>query len=334
MKMNFPYTGAEVTAMINLLQPRLRWLSSTAIFGVTKGVSTTNVGVGINKNGIISVLEKRARGSKGQSLAKDSQSLVYIEIPHFPTESVLQPSDIQDMMRVDQSGSTPLTFDDELMKRLAKFRQAHDLTRERLRWGAIKGQLEDKNGSILDLYEALGATKKTIDFALGDAGTDVKEKCAEVADHVARELKGEVFDRIEVPVGKDFFNKLRDHDSVKEAYGQWQHSTKLTDPTTTPFPFGELDFRVVREYYPDKNGDLQPVVDPDKGHPILHGTTDLYVDHNGPADRMSMVNEPGQDIVLSVESLKHDKGVEIEGESNPLPICTQPGAIPELVANA
>jgi major capsid protein E len=331
MKINFPYTGVELTTSINLTPSLPRWLSSLGVFGISKGVSTTVVGIGISADGRVVILEKKPRGDKGQALGSKSQQKRFIEIPHYPATATITPDDLQDMLKNAESEMTSVTFEDEMMDMLADLRSSHDLTREKLRWGAVKGMLADASGDILDLYSVLGQNQTTINFALDTAGTDVKAKCAAVVEHVSKNLKGESFTGIEVPVGKTFFDKLKNHSSVKEAYGQWSHSTQLTDPVDIPFNFGGLNFRRVLEYYPNKNGEPTPVIDDNKGHPILLGTRKLYVDHNGPAHHISMVNQPGQDIVISEKILDHGEGVELKSQSNPLPVCTQPGAIPQLL---
>ncbi|WP_417831701.1 major capsid protein [Terasakiella sp.] len=325
--LNFPFTSLEMTTAINRLPPKNKWLSNTGIYGVTKPVSTAVVLVGINEEGTVGLLTNSPRGSEGEIITKDAKHKVAISVAHFPSRDIITPGDIQGMQELAASGMVDTTFEDEFIKRLEKLRKYHDTMREYMRIAASRGVLRDKKGEMLSLFDVFGMEQTTIAFNLDNEATDVKAKCADVQDHIAEKMGDADYGKIEVPVGRTFFDKLRNHASVKEAYSLWANATGFTDPVDKPFEFGELSFRVVRGTVGG-----EPFVPATEGYPVIMGADGLYIDHNGPAHSVKAANQPGVDIYLTTKDLDHEGGVEIKAQSNPLPLCTNPAAIPKLTA--
>lgn len=322
---NIPFTSLEITTAVNRSKPQNKWLSATGIYGSPIPVKSTVVIVGITEDGTVGLLENTARGDEGQHVGKNFKHKVPIEIPHFPTRDVITPDDIQGMQELAASGMVDTTFEIEFAKRLAMLRKHHDTMREYLRITASRGVLKDKSGELVNLYDAFGMEQTTITMGLEDSGTDVKAKCADIADHIADKMGDVDYDRIEVPVARDFFDAFRDHGSVKESYSLWSHATGLTDPVDKSFEFGGLYFRTVRGTVGG-----QPFVPAGEGYPVIIGAEGLYIDHNGPAHSTKMANKLGVDIYITSEDLDHEAGTELKAQSNPLPLCTNPAAIPKL----
>jgi hypothetical protein len=51
--------------------------------------------------------------------------------------------------------------------------------------------LDADNSVIENYFAAFGVAKKTVNFALGNAATDVRGKCMEVVRHIEDNLMGE-----------------------------------------------------------------------------------------------------------------------------------------------
>ena len=172
---NFPYTARDLTMSIDVLPNLYGRLNQENLFP-SEGVSTKLVEVRF-RNGFITVLPARERGNPGTVGKGPNEDAVYLEIPHIPHLDYLTPDDVQDMFAF---GANPLrlkTPDDALNEKLQAIKNKHAITREYMRMAALKGVIMDGEGSILhDLFERFGIVKKSINFALNVADTNVKEK--------------------------------------------------------------------------------------------------------------------------------------------------------------
>lgn len=140
-------------------------------------------------------------------------------VPHIPHDDVILPQDIQGIHAFGATDAAdPLA---QLMeRRLARMRMKHAQTLEFMRVNALRGQLRDGAGAVLyDWHAEFGITRKTVDFVLGTAGTEVAEKCREVLGHMETNLRGGA--RSSGPQSwsaPEFWDKLVKHASVKDAY--------------------------------------------------------------------------------------------------------------------
>jgi len=76
-----------------------------------------------------------------------------------------------------------------------------------------------------------------------------------------------------------------------------------------------------------------PAVATGKGHAYPTGTQDTFKTWFAPPDTVAAANEPGEEIFVSSEVLKHGKGVELWSESNPLAICKRPEVLVEVTTS-
>jgi hypothetical protein len=343
---NFPYTATDLTEQINRIPNSYGLIRAMGLYNEESVISTI---VEIRReNGILRVLPAKDRGAPGTPAERETGDTIFLEVPHFPDLDLITPQDIQNMMIVAARTRRPATVDDELAKRLANIRANHDITLEYLRMGGLKGLILDGNGATLyNLYDVFGITKKTVDFALGTATTDVISKCDEVFQSVATNLKGEVMSRVEVLVDSGFFNKLIQHAKVQQywvtnqagvaALAQMER-TELGGQFGRIFDFQSLRFR---EYYgsaPVRNAttgakESAPFLAAGYGAAYPVGTRDTFTTFFAPANQMQFVNTPGQSIYISPEVLKHGAGIELKSESDPLPICKRPEVLVEVLTS-
>ena len=62
------------------------------------------------------------------------------------------------------------------------------------------------------------------------------------------------------------------------------------------------------------------------------GVADLFITRFAPADYMETANTLGLPKYAKQEALRMNRGLEIEAQSNPLNLCTRPGAIIKITA--
>lgn len=342
---NFPYTATDLTEQVNRIPNSYGLIEAMGLFDV-EGVISTVVEIRI-EDGVLRVLPAKERGAPGTPGQRETGKTIFMEVPHFPDIDLITPQDIQNLMILVGRSKRPATLDDEMAKRLRNIRNNHDITREYLRMSALKGLLKDGNGvTLYDLYEVFGQTKKTIDFKLGTAGTDIIDKCGELFQHIAENLKGETMSGVEVLIDPKFFTRFVQHAKVEKYWTGHQEGVtaiaraereRLGGQWGRIFDFQNIRFR---EYYGsapvrDANNDVvnERFIEANHGHAFPVGTMDTFKTWNAPADDIRFVNTVGQDIYISPEILKHGAGIELKSESNPLSVAKRPEVLVEIFSS-
>ncbi len=142
-------------------------------------------------------------------------------------------------------------------------------------------------------------------------------------------MGGVPFQRIEALVGSNFYDKITGHQLVRESYRLWaanQASFGDNDFRKRGFTYGGVTFFEASEVV----GGLT-MVDADKAHVFPVGPG-IFTEYAAPANWMSTVNTYGQPYYAQMEVLPHDRGIYVEGQSNPLMICNFPEALVEITA--
>jgi hypothetical protein len=337
---NFPYTAVDLTEQINRIPNSYGLLAAMGLFSSEGSISTV-VEVRI-EDGIIRVLPAKERGAPGLLAQQGTGKSLFFTVPHFPEMDLIKPADIQNRLAAQGRSRVPVTLDDEIARRLLKIRTDHAVTLEYVRMGALKGVIVDGDGTTLyNLFTEFGIVKKTVDFVLGTATTDVIAKCEEVSDHIITNLKGEVSDGVEIQVSSGFFNKLIQHAKVEKYWVQTQSAQELIRLERDRlggnwgrvFDFQNVRFRENKTTFPVKSGGSLtsvPAVAANKGHAYPTGTMQTFKTWFAPADTLEAANAPGDEIFVSPEILKHGKGVELWSESNPLALCNRPELLVEV----
>lgn len=343
MPFNWPYSNVALTGTINRL-PNLYGLINSLNLFPSRSIANTVVEIRF-EDGQIQVLPATARGAPPSVSAKDTGKTIYLKVPHFPHLDTITPADIQDMITVEGDQFRPRSAEEELAKRLQRVRMKHDITREYLRMGALKGVVKDGTGqTLVNLFTAFGITKKQVFFDLSNANADIKEKCDEAVDHVAKNLKGEMMQGVSAIVSTGFFNDFTQHPKVEKFYLQHAAALNLANMTRDPlsaygrrFTHEGITFIEYKGFASVRNGDTvtsEPFVADGLGHAFPEGTMDTFATYDASPDHMDMVNKPGVEIFITQEELKHGQGIEIKSQSNPLPVVRRPELLVEFSSAA
>lgn len=205
-------------------------------------------------------------------------------------------------------------------------RAEHDVTREHLMIGAIKGKLIDADGtSVLeDFFDRFGITEESVNFALDVDATKVRIKCLEVKRHIEQALGAAMYTSIHALCGADFFDAFISHPDVEKAYERWQNGEFLRNDPRSGFRFGDI----VWEEYRGKVGDVE-FIDAETARIFPVGVNGLFRTYNAPADFMETVNTVGLPYYAKSEMEDFDRGIKLHTQGNPLMICTRPEALVE-----
>ena len=327
--LNEYFTLESLTESINLLPNLYGRVNDAGIFQ-EKGITTRTVVIE-EKNGVLKVLGSKPLGAPGQEKEHGGRKVRTFPVPHIPLDDVILPADYQDV-RAFGSQSQADVLGDVLAERLQAMKNSHDLTREYLKLGALKGLIKDGDGNtIADLFTAFEIGKKTVDFELDVDTTDVTAKCREVLRHIEENLQGEVMDHVHAYADSDFFDALITHPNVEKFYVNWQGAAELAkqDPRKG-FSFGGITFEEYNGTVTLMDGSSEKLIASGYGHCFPFGALQTFFCYNAPADFNETANTVGLPYYAKVEERKMGRGLDLHSQSNPLPLCVRPGVLVEI----
>lgn len=345
-----PYTDVDLTEEVNRV-PNTFGLLNALNVAPSEGKASKYVRIEF-RDGEIYVLAAKDRGGPADVGGEESENGIILEIPHFPHLDKISVDDVDGQLEVINGQITPASIDRELTRKLVTIRQKHSITREYVRLGMLKGLIKDGRGRTLyDLYDVFGITKKTIDFALGTAGTNIREKCEELSDYVMSNLRGETMTGVEAIVDTKFFGKLIAHEKVEKFWVQAQNAglhtrlerERLGGNWGRVFEFGEITWREYKGGLPVRNGNGEVITEKNvadnTGHAYPAGTQSMFRTFDGPFYHMNRVNQApsegdvGEPILITTKELDHGEGYEIKSQSNVLAVCKQPECQVEVITS-
>jgi hypothetical protein len=284
--------------------------------------------VGVEElNEIATLLPTLAWGAPGTPGSTDKRGGYAFNIPHIPHVDVVSPEDVQSV-REFGSEDALRTAATAVANKQRRMKNKIDLTREYMRATALAGTAKDGAGATLyAYYTAFGITQKVVDFALGTATTDVRGKCAEVFRHLEDNAKGAAFSGVGALCSPAWFDKFVKHAKVEEAFKYFNTTQPLSGDFRRGFTFGGVTFVEYNATVTLADGSTTAAM-------ITSGDVLFYplgaaigVMVNAPANYMETVNTIGQPYYSKSEPKKFGKGVDLEVQSNPLPILLRPDLV-------
>lgn len=329
------YSLTTLTAAINKLPNKYGLLEQMNLMPI-RSLSTRTFTVE-EKNGILHLLPTRPWGSPGYQNTSGKRKTRTFQVPHTPIEDSLLASDVQGVRQFGTE-NTATPFDVKLSEKLQEMKDKIDVTMEWRRWGALKGQILDGDGTsvIYDLFTEFSLTKKTIDFVLGTSTTDVRAKCMEVKRWIEDNLLGERFTRIHVFVSPEFFDKLTSHANVVKVYQNWAAAQeKLGGDVRSGFEFGGILFEEYRGSVSsiDSAYTTRRHLAANYGVAVPLGTASMFATWAAPADFVETVNTLGKPYYSKMEPMKFNRGFDMHAQSNILPFCMRPDLIVEVMTS-
>ncbi|AZC23224.1 major capsid protein [Pseudomonas sessilinigenes] len=312
------FSVSSLTAAINEQEYLPGRISSLGLFR-EEGIPT--VTVQIEKDGDTLVLVPAGdRGTSGLVVPGTKRTMIPFNTVHLPQRFSIKADEIQGI-RAFGTRSELQAVQDVVNKRLARARRQLDATHEFQRMGALNGQILDADGktSLLDIYKSFGVIRKKLPMGLGNPETELRVRAGEALDMQEDALGSITSTGSRAFCGKNFWNKLIVHRSVKETYLNTMQAASLRGDARESFEFGGI----VWERYRGKVAGVSFVQD-DKALLIPEGVPDLYISSFAPADYMETVNTEGLPYYSKIEPLPFNKGIEGEAQSNPLHLCTRP----------
>lgn len=317
--------SVELTAAIQRTPFNPGQIAKLKIFSEA-GVATTSVAIDMLDN-VLTMLPTSPRGGVG--VAHNSgrpRSMLTVEAVHISTVSAAYADEVQN---VREFGGTGLDTPEALVKRkLQGMKEALEVTLEQHRAGAIRGLVQDTDGStLLDTYAAFGISQVVYPMDLGGTGNLVNKTIG--AERLCQAALGGLD-----PSGflalcsPGFMDSLR-------ANGYYDSALRFAAPRTmlagyqSGITVGDTTYIEVRS-----SPGLPAKVPAGEGYLIPLGIDDLFITRFAPGDYVSTVNQPGLPAYVQSQPMGMDKGYRLEAQSNHVSICTRPACVIKLTAAA
>lgn len=330
------FADDRLTESINIPPYRTGRPAQLGIFA-DEPIATTYVRLGYTSDEI-TIIPARERGGESNLNMRGDRQGVMIEIPHFPLDDKITPSDLQNLYAWGEEAVFE-TLAGVVNRKLDSIRSKHDATHAHLDWGALNGMVIDAEGKLLlDLYDKFEIAQTVISFDLNVDTTDVAAKNRQAKAAVRKALRGTASTGMIALAGPEFFDKYVGHKFVRESLAAYPSGAinPSRDDVQDTFGFAGLRLeRIDEEFnYRQPNGTFlaRPAVADDEAILIPLGTPH-FKRYIAPPDTISDANRaprPTDKIFISTEELKHGKGEEVHSESNVMPICTRPDLMVKL----
>jgi len=314
------FSLVSLTKAINLLPRTPTRLGDMGIFR-EEGITTLTVMIE-EKNGQIALVPETRRGAPGTVVKPEKRTARTISVGHIQTDDGIDADDVLGV-RAFGSESTEEVIATKVNNRLQAMRSYLDVTREYRRARALQGQILDADGStvLVDLFTEFGVSEQSVDFPFTTATTDVRGKIMAVKRALEDAVGNTAMIRnVRAICGPTWFDALTSHQNVKEAYANWSTNEMLRADLRDAFQFGGVLFE---EYRYTVSGNKFIADDEAR----FFAEADIYGEYFAPADYMETVNTVGLPMYAKSEPRKMNKGVDLEAQTNPLPLCFLPASL-------
>lgn len=315
-----------------------------AFVGIGEGVATTSVVIE-SLDQQLSLIPTTLRGAPAPLESRDKRKAVQLAVPQIKLEDTILADSVQN---VRDFGTGELVGVDTVVNRqLGRMALRHDLTLEHHRLGALRGVIHDADGSVLvDLFAELGvmnslgeAAPETFDFPLDDysgvgVSNSIRTKCQAVQRYMRRHAKTIIPASAKVWAfcGDDFFDKLLEHPSVKNAYDGYAAAKQALGDS---YAFGIFEFGgIFFENYQGTDDGSTVAIAPDECRFFFTSVPGLYAEYFAPGDFMETANTLGIPRYAKLApDARFNRYVELHTQQNPLPLCLRPATLVRGVAD-
>lgn len=278
------------------------------------------------------------RGAKASTQGKERVADTFaLTLAYFKHADRLTNEDIQSWRQV---GSTlEETLAHATAEKMEDMKRAVDQTDEYMKLQALKGIFKTPDGRVMaNMFTEFGVSQTSIDFLLGTSTTNIDQKLRQLKTAVATNvMNGGAISGVEVLVDPVFFDKLISHAAIKNAYQFYVNNGKqlLRDDLSEYMKWGIMDsfeFRGVNFVSYDAtfnlpDGTTEVAFADSTGTAFARGVKDLFRGYNGPSNKLSAANQPGQELYWRTKVDASDEFVEFELEKAPLFFATKPKSL-------
>lgn len=328
-----PFELVDYTEELLLVPNKWGLINELGIFS-GEGVSQHSVTVE-SAEGTLGLVTDKVRGERNNVNKDDTRALRSFAIPHFPLDDAIKPQDVQGKRAYGQPDAAE-TEAAVIARKLERIRMNHAVTLEAARAYALTtGNVYAPNGTVAgNFYTDFGVTRKSIDFVLGTSTTDLTAKSEEAISHIQDNiLSGEVVSNVVVLCSPQFFGKLINHATLKDAYKYYSSTQeplrqRLGSGLYRRFVHGGVEYVEYRGSY---NGNV--LIPAGEAYALPMGTADMFKTYFSPANKFSHVNTIGEQAYVFTYRDAKDEEVTVQSESNFLNLIRRPAAVVQLTTS-
>lgn len=293
-----------------------------------EGIAQNSVTVE-SSNGTLGLVLDQPRGARNNVNTDDTRTLRSFPLGHHPLDDALTPQDLQGK-RAYGSATDADTEAAAIARKLERIRRNHAVTVEAARaYSIVNGAIWAPNGTVSgNFYTDFGVSQKSVDFVLGTGTTDLTAKSEEVIAHIQDNvLTGEVVSGVTAICSPEWFAKLINHATVKEAYKYYSSTqeplrNRLGSGLYRRFVHGGVEYIEYRGSY---NGTrLIPV---GEAYFLPTGTADMFITYYGPCNKFAFTNTIGESAYAFTYRDPKDEQITIQSEHNALHLIRRPAAV-------
>lgn len=278
--------------------------------------STTYVSVERRDNQLM-LVDNVPRGTPGLPVSESRKPPKAFHMLHLPKHDIVLADDVQNLRAFGKS--TALMVAERVNEKLAAMKADIEYTREHLMLGALMGKIVDAKGNeIVDIYNEFGLKRQSFDWTADDG--NINALIDKAKQTMSKKRGGEVIKGYTVLCGAEFLEKITYHKSLHELYVRYQDG-KVYREGDTDVAFSHKGINFVLYDHEFESG--LKLAD-NQGIWIPNGTTNTFKEYFAPADKSATVNTLALPYYASREPLAHDKGWDLEAQSNPLPMVLRP----------
>lgn len=327
------YDLTDLTPELQLIPSTWGLINELGIFS-DEGISQNTVTVE-SSNGTLGLVLDQVRGARNTVNTDDTRTLRSFAVPHHPTDDSVTPQDIFGK-RAYGSADQAETEAAVIARKLERIRRNHAITVETARAYAItNGAIWAPNGTVAgNFYTDFGVSQKSVDFVLGTSTTDLTAKAEEVIAHIQDNIQsGEVITGVTCLASPEFFAKLINHATIKDAYRYYSSTqeplrNRLGSGLYRRFVHGGVEYIEYRGAY---NGTrLIPV---GEAYFIPNGTQDMFKSYYAPCAKFGFLGTTGETAYAFTYRDPKDEHILIQSEHNALHLINRPQAVVKAVTS-
>lgn len=298
----------------------------------SSGISRTTVAIEW-KSDSIELIQSSPRGGADPaptSGALPKRSLQAFAVPHLEKTATVYADEVQNVRQFGTEDSAQ-AVQAVVNEKLAKLRQAHEVTLEHMRIGAVQGTVKDADGStLLNLFTAFNVSQSTGTVS-PNASTDEGGALRDEVNALMRTVEGVLGNAVPsgyvALCGSTFYDTMRKDKSIQEVLKFADARSLLSNPTNgvRSFDFAGVSWEEYRGSYGGN-----PFVAATEAYLVPMGV-DVFRTYFAPADFIEAVNTLGQQgYAKIVPDPDLNRYVKIHTQSNPLVICLRPDAVVKI----
>jgi hypothetical protein len=297
-----------------------------------KGIPTVTLYVE-EKSGVISLVQTSPRGAPGAPSPVQVRTARSFRVPHLQRNDSVVADQVQGV-RAFGSETELETVQNVVNDKMGSMQDDILVTQEFHRIGAVQGLVLDADGSTLfNLFTEFGVSQQTQDIAFTTATTDVNGKIVAAKRLSEDELGGAVIRGFRAFCGKNWFDALVSHETVKRAFDTQQGLHLGQDLRYVGFTWGGVTFEEYRgAVAPLAGGAARKFVDDDQAWLVPDVSPSIFATRFSPADYEETVNTIGLPFYAkqAADPSGFNKYRALEVQSNPISLCLRPRAVIKL----